>query len=376
MAMTSNTGGRITTPTPYEAWLQRQGIPIVEGYGISDWRDHEMAHWDRLGCPAYFVQMKGMEGITGMYVAEIPAGGATNHEKHLYEKIIYVLEGNGSTTLEDSKGRTHQFEWGEGSLFAIPLNTPHRLFAAGQPVRYIAFTTAPLVFDLFYNEDFVYDSPFVFRERFDGQADYLTLDVRHAPAARSMPVWETNFIPDVRRALVDMADVKGQDVRMTQFEIAGNSLIGHLAKWPVGLYHKAHHHGGGAILLIVQSEGFSLMWPSDLGEHPYERGFGDQVVRVDWKPGSAFSPPTAWFHQHFNTGGDTALQLAIRNGSSKFPFGMRRAQTRGGVLRSTREGGTMIEYEDEDPTIRRLFDEAVARNGVQSRMAPLSSRTG
>src|SRR5687767_5976298 len=156
------------SPTPYEAWVRQQGIPIVEGYGVTDLNAPEFGHWDRLGCPAYFVILKGMEGITGTYVAEIPAGGATNQEHHLYEKIIYVLEGSGSTTLQDPNGRTHQFEWGEESLFAIPLNVPHRLFAAGKRVRYAAFTTAPLVLDLFYNEEFVYGSPFAFKERFSG----------------------------------------------------------------------------------------------------------------------------------------------------------------------------------------------------------------
>ncbi|HLQ24192.1 MAG TPA: hypothetical protein VK132_13340, partial [Gemmatimonadales bacterium] len=165
-------------------------------------------------------------------------------------------------------------------------------------------------------------------------------------------------------AVIDPAESKGQGVAITQFEIAGNSLIGHLAKWPIGKYHKAHYHGGGALLVIVQSEGFTLMWPNDLGERPYERGFGERVVRVDWRPGSIFSPPTGWFHQHFNTGAEPALQLALRNGSSKFPFGVRRAQNRQGVLTPTREGGTMIEYDDEDPAIREMYAEACARNGV------------
>jgi oxalate decarboxylase/phosphoglucose isomerase-like protein (cupin superfamily) len=365
---------RRRTPTPYEAWVQRQGIPIVQGYGVTDLREPELAYWDRLGCPAYFVILEGMEGITGMYVAEIPAGGATNREQHLYEKVIYVLEGSGSTTLADPDGKTHQFEWQAESLFAIPLNVPHRLFAAGKPVRYAAFTTAPLVFDLFYNEEFVYHTPFAFRERYAGEPDYLSLDVRHPPRGRDLAIWETNFIPNVRTAVLDAAGMKGQDLLLTQFEIASNSLIGHLAKWPEGRYHKAHHHGGGAILLIVQSEGYSLMWPSELGEHPYERGFGDQVVRVDWKSGSVFSPPTAWFHQHFNTGPETALQLALRNGSRKFPFGVRRAQTRNGVMQSTRQGGTLIEYEDEDPAIMRLYEEALARTGVPCRMATASPR--
>jgi mannose-6-phosphate isomerase-like protein (cupin superfamily) len=371
---TSGSGAR--TPTPYEGWVERQGVPILRGYGVTDLREHPFQPWARLGCPAYFAILQGMEGITGTYVAEIPAGGATNREHHLYEKVIYVLEGSGSTTLEDPRGKSHQFEWQEGSLFAIPLNTPHRLFAAGQPVRYAAFTTAPLVFDLFYNEEFVYETPFAFRERFAGDPEYFSLDVRHPPTRRGIGIWETNFIPDVRTAMVDAADMKGQGVQLTQFEIAGNSLIGHLAKWPVGKYHKAHHHGGGAILLIVQSVGYTLMWPNEWGQRPYERGYGDQVVRVDWKPGSIFSPPTGWYHQHFNTGAEPALQLALRNGSSKFPFGVRRAQNRQGVLTSTAEGGTMIEYEDEDPQIRKDYEAAVAANGVRSDMAPAGARAG
>jgi oxalate decarboxylase/phosphoglucose isomerase-like protein (cupin superfamily) len=305
-----------------------------------------------------------MEGITGMYVAEIPGGGATNKLRHLYEEVVYVQQGRGATTLTAPDGREHQFEWQEGSLFAIPLNTPYRLFAGAQPVRYSAFTTAPLVFDLFYNEEFIFDTPFTFAERFDGSPAWFELDKRLPPSPRGMGVWETNFVPDLRRVAIDAAEVKGKGVQLTQFEIAGNSLIGHLAQWPVGQYHKAHHHGGGAILYIVRSQGFTLMWPNELGERPYESGHGDGVVRVDWQPGSVLSPPTGWFHQHCNTGAEPALQLAMRNGSSKFPFGVRRAQGRKGVMTSTREGGTLIEYEDEDPAIRPMFLAELARNGV------------
>ena len=356
--------GNWRASTPYETWMRRQGIPVVEGYGVTDVTEHEMAAWDRLGCPAYFIQLQGMEGITGMYVAEIPGGGATNKKHQLYEEVIYIMQGRGSTTLDDPQGKTHQFEWDEGSLFAIPLNTPHRLFAAAQPVRYVAFTTAPLVFDLFYNEDFIFNTPYTFGERFDGSAAWFQVDVRHQPRAGGMGLWETNFIPDLRKVAIDAAEVKGKGVQLTQFEIAGNSLIGHLAKWPMGQYHKAHHHGGGAILYIVGSEGFTLMWPNELGEQPYKAGRGDEVVRVDWKPGSVFSPPTGWFHQHCNTGAEPALQLAMRNGSAKYPFGVRKAQRRKGVLTSTREGGTMIEYEDEDPAIRPMFLQELERHGV------------
>lgn len=364
-----------STPTPYEAWVRRQGVPIVEGYGLTDLSTPRFGPWDRISAEVYFSIMRGMEGITGMYVARLPAGGSTTRERHLYEKVIYVLQGSGATVVEDPNGREHTFEWHDGSLFAIPLNAPHRIYAMGEPVMYAAFTTAPLVFDLFYNEEFVYNTPYYFTERFAGEEDYFSLDQRRPRGEGGefeSYLWETNFIPDVRTAQIDPSERKGPGLLLTQFEIASNSLIGHLAEWPVGRYVKAHYHGGGAILLIIKSVGFSLMWPNDLGERPYENGHGDQVVRIDWQPGSAFSPPTGWYHQHFNTGPERALQLALRNGSAKFPFGVRRSQTKAGTMTSTAEGGTMIDFENEDPAIRRIYVEALERNGVKLDMPPIT----
>jgi hypothetical protein len=146
--------------------------------------------------------------------------------------------------------------------------------------------------------------------------------------------------------------------------LSDNTLIGHLAEWPVGRYHKAHYHGGGAVLVILRSEGYSLMWPNNLGTRPYENGQGDRVVRVDWIPGSVFSPPTNWYHQHFNTGAERALQLALRCGSQRFPLGIRVAAIRAGVYTSVKQGGTLIEYEDEDPVIRHTYTAELEKKGI------------
>ena len=43
--------------------------------------------------------MKGMEGFTGMYVGEIPPGGALHAENHLYEELIYIIKGVGATEI-------------------------------------------------------------------------------------------------------------------------------------------------------------------------------------------------------------------------------------------------------------------------------------
>ncbi|HLY66888.1 MAG TPA: cupin, partial [Chloroflexota bacterium] len=72
------------------------------------------------------------------------------------------------------------------------------------------------------------------------------------------------------------------------------------------------------MLMVVRSKGYSIMWPRELGLRPYEDGHDDEVVRVDWQVGSVFTPPTGWFHQHFNLGHEPARQLALRYGSHNY----------------------------------------------------------
>lgn len=363
--------------SPYEAWLDGQGVPVVRGHGITDLGEPAFGYWEHLGAEAYFVQLQGMEGFTGMYVAQLPAGGATNLERHLYEKIVYVLQGRGSTTLEGPDGGSVQFEWQEGSLFAIPLNTPHRFFAHAEPVRFAAITTAPVMFDFLHSAEFIHGAPFAFRDRFDGRPDFMHHDVRNEEendtllGMFSRRGWETNFVADARTVLPDKVDATRRSLRYIVYEFAGNSLIAHESKYPTGSYMQGHYHGGGAILLILRSHGYSLMWPNSLGHRPFESGFGDQVVRMDWRPGAVFSPPTGWYHQHFNTGPEDALQLAFRYGSTKFPVGFWLALGGGeqdngmtATMKSRREGGHIIPYEDEDPAMRQMYHEAIARNGI------------
>ena len=64
----------------------------------------------------------------------------------------------------------------EGSLFAIPLNASYQHFNASgtEPARYIAVTNAPPMMRLFRNQEFIFDSPVGFKDRFGGEADYFS----------------------------------------------------------------------------------------------------------------------------------------------------------------------------------------------------------
>jgi oxalate decarboxylase/phosphoglucose isomerase-like protein (cupin superfamily) len=356
--------------TTYFQWMKRQGIPIVEGYGLEDVRDVQMAQWSRTGGKAAFVNLYGMEGITGMYVAEIPAGGALEPEKHFYEEVICILEGQGATEVWQDGGGKQMFEWGPFSLFAPPLNTWHRLINGGrQPVKFLAVTNAPLVMDVVHNEEFVFNCPYNFSDRYSGADGFFNVGQKRYESGMQH-IWETNFIMDIQSANLDQRDVKGAGVRITQFELSGNSLIGHLAQWPAGRYHKAHYHGAGAILFGLQSSGYVLLWSKELGIHPYENGRSGDVVEIKWKEGSVYCPPGGWFHQHFNTGGKPARHLAIRYGSRIHPIGFKIADKRSedGVYIDVKRGGTLIEYADEDPYIRKHYEDELKKTGVVCEM--------
>jgi hypothetical protein len=43
-------------------------------------------------------------------------------------------------------------------------------------------------------------------------------------------------------------------------------------------------------------------------------------------------------------------------------------------LTSIKLGGDQIEYEDEDPMVRRMFEEAIAQAGIESKMARFYGR--
>jgi oxalate decarboxylase/phosphoglucose isomerase-like protein (cupin superfamily) len=362
--------------TTYFKWAKQEGIPLIEAYGFEDVRDVQLAPWARLGGRGAFVQLYGMmEGSRSMYVAEIPPGGALEPERHLYEELICVLQGHGATEIWQDGGRKQLFEWGPWSLFSPPLNTWHRLVNGGrEPVRVLGTTNAPLIMNAFRDSEFIFKCPYAFSNRYQGEQDFFAVGTkRYKSSDRPTNVWETNFIPSLKEAGLDAQEQKGSGVRITQFEMSGNTLIGHLSEWPAGRYHKAHYHGPGALLLGLESKGYVLMWSKDFTTQPYSKGQEDGVVEMEWKEGSVYSPLDGWFHQHFNTGPRSARHLAVRYGGERghTDLGTSARLSRGATLTDMKEGGTLIEYKDEDPEIRRRFEEALKKVGVRCEMPPV-----
>src|SRR5437879_4184708 len=134
---------------PYRDFVRREGIPVHEGFGF-DLLTLEVAPWTRTGVLGAYALCHGRGDFADMYVLEIPPGGRTLSQRHLYEAVVYVLAGRGSTVIEAPEG-PRGFEWHEGSLFALPLNARYRHYngSGQQPARCAVVTDLPIVMNLF-----------------------------------------------------------------------------------------------------------------------------------------------------------------------------------------------------------------------------------
>lgn len=374
---------RIGNLYPYDRFMESEGLPVHRAMGgVDDVTQLPRKPWARTGGLATFIQMVGtFEAQRGVYVAEIPGGGALNPEKHLYEEEIFILEGRGLTEVTQPNGSKVSFEWGEGSVFAFPRNVTHRLVnGSREPAIFLAVTTAPAIINDFDDVDYVFNSA----HQFDGLAgrgsDYFaTTDVKTREGSYDQYVWHTNFIPDCRVQSVDPLEIKVAGGSLTGYRMGKHFPHGHISEWPSGRYHKAHYHGPGAILLGLTGKGYVNLWSNTLGMHPYADGHGDKVVKVEWGPKSIYCPPNGWFHQHMNTSGEPARHIAVYG--SRSPLGFTRstvgddADGDSMVMTPVQDGGSLINYENEDPFIRQEFEERLKAAGVEMNMPPVTYAT-
>lgn len=345
------------TVDTYQHWQQAQKIPIHKGFFVEDLKKVEVASWDLKGGLGAFVNLEGTGGTNDGYVCEIPPGKDLKPQKHLYEEMVFILDGHGATSVWQKDGKKHTFEWHPGSLFAVPLNCWHQHFngQGGAPARYFAVTNAPFIMNLFHSLDFVFENDFAFRDRFvPEEEDYFSGKGR-LWGKRKLSV---NFVPNTREIQLYDWKERGAGGTNINFDMAGNTMGAHISEFPVGTYKKAHRHGPGAHVTILSGHGYSLLWPE-----------GKERIRVDWKPGSVVVPPNRWFHQHFNAGAEPARYLALRWNNWRFRFAI--IQEEVAVDQAVQEGGAQIEYENEDRKVHEVFEAALGKVGARCRMGSM-----
>ena len=137
--------------TPYLRWVKSQGLDIVSAHYVKNLKRVELKPWARRGGRGLYINHEASRTTNDCYVCEIPEGGKLAPQRQLYEEMIYVLEGRGSTTVWNGEGKRITFEWKAGAIFGIPLNTWHQHFngSGREPARFVAVTNAPPVINLY-----------------------------------------------------------------------------------------------------------------------------------------------------------------------------------------------------------------------------------
>jgi gentisate 1,2-dioxygenase len=258
--------------------------------------------------------------------------------------VVYVLDGRGSTTFEIG-GQRRTFEWGRGSLFSLPVNAHYRHFNASgdHRARLANVTNLPMVMKLFRDEDFVFDTAHDFSSRLTDEK-FLRGEGTFIPTREHRHMWETNLVPDLLTFdQLRLSPGRGAGSSNIMFVLADGTLHAHCSEIPVGGYKKAHIHGEGYHIFQLSGEGYSLYWYKD-----------QEPTRIDWQYGMLHSPPNQMWHQHFNVSDEPARYLAIGFGSFRYPFlGEKMAML---DRTYTTKSAFQIDYEDEDPAIRRTYD--------------------
>ena len=294
--------------------------------------------WARRGGAGVFLNHEASRTSNDCYVCEIPAGKTLAPQRQLFEEMILILDGRGSTTVWNDAGARITFEWKAGALFAIPLNCSHQHFngsgrESGALCRghQCSDRDQPLRGHRFHLQQPATTSR---------AASTASPTISAPRASRRASCCRPNFVPDAVNLPLITARERGAGGGHIRFNMARGSMNSHISQFPIGTYKKAHAHGPGAHVIILGGEGFSLMWPE-----------GEEPRRYDWQVGTMIVPPNMWLHQHFNTGSTPARYLAFKHEG----VAIRNAQGVPKAWVSRRLGGDQIDYADEPAATRALF---------------------
>ncbi len=338
----------------YREFQEEEGIPVYTGFHFPDLRALEVKPWGRMGGLGAYVNLYGEELLGDNYLCEIPPGQSLKTQRHMHEQLVYVLSGRGATTFWTWEGGMKEtFEWKEQSFFVIPANVAYQHFNGDEarPARLFAKTSLPALFQYFRSRKFIFQNDFVFE---DIEKDFHSSEAKMCTSGPPdfVPTWVANFIPDVR-AFDQLADfhIRGAGGKLIWFSPPGLvRLEAHMSDFPVGTYKKAHAHPPGRSIILITGKGYSILW---------QPGKEKEKVKIDWNPGSLFGVALnslqgeCWYHQHFNTGSEPARYLVFHVKSPTLP-----------------DKHVQIEYPEEDPEIRNLFEGELAKAGVKSKMPP------
>lgn len=349
----------------YQEFVKREGVPLHEGSALENLATVSLGDWERRGGKCAYTRLGDQEDHS-LQIVEIPPKGQLKPERHLYEEVMFVLKGRGATTIWQEGEPKQTVEWEEGALLAIPLNAWHQEFNASSegPCRMVFATNMAHVVNLYHNFDFIFNNPYLFKDRYSHEMqNYFADEGKHW----NLRLFETNFIPDIKKFRLDEWREKGIRTSIMRLSMASCSIGLHILEVSEGTYATAHRHGAGAHVMVIDGQGYELL---------FMPGGEKDRRRVALTPYAVVAPRLNEFHQHFNTGKSPLRQLAIRGRSPRYGTGERYDPVGAARSDNPHAYSFTIRYEKEDPAIREEYYRELDRNGVSLRLDPVNQGGG
>ena len=350
----------------YQAFVKNEGAPLYEGSALEDLATLPVTDWERRGGKVAYTRL-GDQETRNLQIVEIPPKGELKPEHHMYDAIMFVMKGRGATTIwQEGEGKT-TLEWQEGSLLALPLNAWHQEFNSSgvEPCRLLLGTNMPEVINMYHNIDFVFNNHYVFTDRYtESMQDFYNSEGKH----RNLRLFETNFIADIRKFDLDQYAERGNRTSIMRLAMGGGIALGaHIMTAGEGTYVTAHRHQAGAHVIVIDGEGYELLFMP--GEEQNRR-------KVPTKPYAVVAPRLNEFHQHLNSGKGNYTMLAFRGGGGRFGSGRGYDPNVHTQSKNPYADGVGIPLELEDPAVRKEYYAELEKNGINLRLAPLDQRSG
>ena len=342
----------------YDLWMESVGLPIHKGFYIEDIRTLELAWWEERQCNAAFIQLMGQEGVSAARVTEIAPGKTLPPVKFALDEIVYVAQGRGLATIWAGKDKPKKsFEWQAHSMFLIPHGYTHQLsnMQGDKPVRLLHYSYLPLALSALPEPDFYFGNPYELKADSAAEGDFYSeakeIQAQERDEFLSLnSFWYGNFFPDMRAwDRLEANKRRGAGGTTVYIQFPHSELSAHMSVFAAQTYKKAHRHGPGRVIVIPAGEGYSIMWEE-----------GKEKIVCPWHECSLLVPPNKWFHQHFNAGGTPARYLAFHP-----PM-----QFHGHAEKIEDRAKDQFEYPDEDPWIRKKFEEELEKRGLKSLIPP------
>ena len=87
------------TADAYKAWLEKEKVKVIKEFYFPSLAKIELGPWERKGGAGAVINIPSDHMPNDCHVVEIRPGGKSEPEHHMYELTIYVVSGQGATTI-------------------------------------------------------------------------------------------------------------------------------------------------------------------------------------------------------------------------------------------------------------------------------------